>query len=111
MDYERWDVTFPEEGQFANVAASSSEPIMVLTLRDLMPDSGGEVAIQSFGVPAVGIEASEAIAVTSSGTIGSHVTAAGEDVSGYRFYAFDNGVTLYFPPDMVVLMTPPTTDV
>ena len=36
--------------------------------------------------------------------------AAGEDVSGYRFYAFDNGMTVYFPPDMVVLMTPSVSD-
>jgi hypothetical protein len=103
-------VTFPEEGQFANVAASAAEPIMVLTLRDLVPDAAGEVAIQSFGVPAVGIEAGEQVAITGSGTVESHVTAAGEDVSGYRFYAFDNGMTVYFPPDMVVLMTPPATE-
>lgn len=104
-------VTFPEEGQFANVAASAAEPIMVLTLRDLVPDAAGEVAIQSFGVPAVGIEAGDTVAITGSGTVAAHVTAAGEDVSGYRFYAFDNGMTVYFPPDMVVLMTPPATDV
>ena len=104
-------VTFPEEGQFANVAASAAEPIMVLTLRDLVPDAAGEVAIQSFGVPAVGIEAGETVAITGSGTVAAHVTAAGEDVSGYRFYAFDNGMTVYFPPDMVVLMTPSPTDI
>jgi len=99
-------VALPEEGQFTNVAASASEPIMVLTLQDLVPDAGGEVAMQSFGVPAVGIDPGGSTAITASGTIASHVTAAGEDVSGYRFYAFDNGITLYFPPDMVVLMTP-----
>ena len=79
-------------------------PIMVLTLRDLMPDAAGEVAIQRIGVPAVGIEAGEQVAITGSGTIEQHVTAAGEDVSSYRFYAFDNGITVYFPPDMVVLI-------
>ena len=102
-------VALPEEGQFTNIAASAAEPIMVLTLQDLVPDAGGEVAMQSFGVPAVGIDPGGSAAMTSSGTISSHVTAAGEDVSGYRFYAFGNGITLYFPPDMVVLMAPPAT--
>jgi hypothetical protein len=86
-----------------------ADPVMVLSLADLVPDIGGEVAIQSFGVPAVGIEAAESVSVTASGTASSHVTAAGENVSGYRFYSFDNGITLYFPPDMVVLLTPPAS--
>lgn len=104
-------MTFPDEGQFANVSAPATEPIMVLTLADLVPDAAGEVAIQSFGVPTVGIEAGEQVAVTGSGTVEAHVTAAGEDVSGYHFYAFDNGMTVYFPPDMLVLMTPTPPDV
>lgn len=85
----------------------ATEPVMVLSLTDLVPDGGGEVAIQSLGVPAVGIETLESVSVTASGTAQAHVTAAGEDVSGYRFYSFDNGITLYFPPEMVVLLTPP----
>jgi hypothetical protein len=77
---------------------------MVLSLRDLVPDAAGEVAIQSIGVPAVGIETGEQVAITRSGGVGQHVTTAGDDVSGYRFYAFDNGMTVYFPPDTVVLI-------
>jgi hypothetical protein len=77
---------------------------MVLTLRDLMPDVAGEVAIQSISLSAVGIDCGEHIAITWSGTVEQHVTAAGKDVSGYRLYAFDNGMTVYFPPDMMILI-------
>jgi hypothetical protein len=80
------------------------DPIMVLTLRDLMPDAAGEVASQNIGLPAVSIYASQQVAITRAGTVEQHVTAAGEDVSGYRFYSFDNGMTVYFPPDVVVLI-------
>ena len=35
-------------------------------------------------------------AVVDEGRAGAHVTAAGEDVSGFKFVTFDNGLTLYF---------------
>ena len=46
------NVTFPEEGQFANVAASAAEPIMVLTLRDLVPDFATNLTPNN-GVPSL----------------------------------------------------------
>ena len=38
--------------------------------------------------------------VVASGVAESHVTAAGVDVTGYCFYAFQSGVTLYSPVDL-----------
>ena len=38
-----------------------------------------------------------------------HVTASGEDVSGFKYVTFDNGVTLYFPEglDLILKSDPP----
>jgi hypothetical protein len=38
------------------------------------------------------------------GKSGRHVTAAGEDVSGFRYMAFDNGVKLYFRPELELIL-------
>jgi hypothetical protein len=32
------------------------------------------------------------------------VTAAGEDVSGFRYMAFDNGLKLYFRPELELIL-------
>jgi hypothetical protein len=45
-------------------------------------------------------------AVVADGRASSHRTAAGEDVSGFRFLTFDNGLTLYFRPDLDVVVRP-----
>jgi len=43
--------------------------------------------------------------LVASGAVDHHVTAAGDDVAGYRYVAFDNGKTLYYQDtlDLVIL--------
>jgi hypothetical protein len=76
-----------------------------LALSDLVGDDQGEVVFfndSDLRRLAVTTEA----AVVADGRASSHRTAAGEDVSGFRFLTFDNGLTLYFRPDLDVVVRP-----
>jgi hypothetical protein len=66
-----------------------------LALSDLIEDANGEVVVfndSNLRNLALTTDAS----VIAEGRASSHVTAAGEDVSGFKFVTFDNGMTLYF---------------
>ncbi len=80
-------------------SAADSGKVM-LALADLLPDPGGEIVIRSTGAGMIGVIAEEAI--TASGTAEAHVTAAGEEVAGLRYYQFGSGVTLYCGPEVTV---------
>ena len=74
-----------------------------LDLADLIPDQGGEVVLfndsnlRSF---TLGTSA----ALIEEGEVDAHRTAEGDDVSGFRFYRFDNGLRLYFAPDLELIL-------
>ena len=66
-----------------------------LALSELIADDNGEVVIYNdsgFRTLAIATDA----AVVAAGRCEAHVTAAGEDVSGFRFMRFDDGTTLYY---------------
>jgi hypothetical protein len=42
--------------------------------------------------------------VTADGRVQKHVTAAGEDVSGFNYVTFANGVTLYYPDGLDLIL-------
>ena len=66
-----------------------------LALSELIADGNGEVVIYNdsgFRTLAIATDA----AVVAAGRCEAHVTAAGEDVSGFRFMRFDDGTTLYY---------------
>ena len=42
--------------------------------------------------------------MVEEGEAGRHVTAAGEDVSGFRFIAFANGLRLYYQPGLDLIL-------
>jgi hypothetical protein len=70
---------------------------------DLVSDANGEVVLfndSGLRSLALGVDA----AVVAEGKSGRHVTAAGEDVSGYRYMAFDNGVKLFFRPELELVL-------
>lgn len=81
---------------------TSGDAPMVLALADLLPDAQGEIVIQSDGVGTVGIVTDQS--VTASGTVAEHVTASGDMVAGYRYYALDGGLTLYCPSDTTLVL-------
>jgi len=80
------------------------EDVVMLELTDLVSDSNGEIVLfNDSHLPALAVRA-DSLPV-ASGEMGSHVTAAGDDVTGYRFVAFDNGTKLIFQDsmDLVIL--------
>ena len=42
--------------------------------------------------------------MVSNGRAGAHRTAAGQDVTGFRYLTFDNGVTLYYQSGLDVVV-------
>ena len=44
--------------------------------------------------------------VKGEGRVQKHVTASGEDVSGFNYVTFDNGVTLYYPEGLELILQP-----
>jgi len=97
--------------QQADVADAASrdvgrerEDVVTLELTDLVSDSNGEIVLfNDSHLPALAVRA-DSLPV-ASGEMGNHVTAAGDDVTGYRFVAFDNGTKLIFQDsvDLVIL--------
>ena len=82
---------------------SGEDPPLILSLTDLVRDDAGEVVLfNDSGLRALAI--STATRVIEEGEAGRHVTAAGEDVSGFRYLAFANGLRLYYQPDLDLIV-------
>lgn len=73
----------------------------MLQLNDLLPDSGGEIVIRTSGMDTLAVATDQGVAAT--GMAEAHVTAAGEDVAGLRYYQLDGGVRLYCSSDTHLL--------
>ena len=74
-----------------------------LAMGDLLGDANGEIVLfNDSGLRRMAI-ATDA-AVVADGRAGPHRTASGQDVSGFRFLAFDNGLTLYYQTDLDVVV-------
>jgi hypothetical protein len=77
--------------EFASVAGAEVE----LALADLLSDANGEVVIfndSGFRTLALHTES----AVVANGRAETHTTAGGDDVSGFNYVTFENGMTVYF---------------
>jgi hypothetical protein len=87
-------------------AAGGREDVLTLELTDLVSDSNGEIVLfNDSHLPHLAVRAESP--PVESGELGSHVTAAGDDVSGYRYVAFNDGTKLIFQDsvDLVILGT------
>lgn len=74
-----------------------------LYLSDLVGDAKGEVVIfNDSGARTLTIRTHAA--VVAEGQVAEHVTANGEDVSGFGYVRFDNGMTLYFPEGLDLIV-------
>lgn len=83
--------------------ADPGEEVVALALADLVQDANGEIVLfndSHLRRLALLTEAGE----LARGTAPHHVTAAGEDVTGFRYVTFDNGVTLYYQPDLELIV-------
>ncbi len=74
-----------------------------LALADLVSDAHGEIVFYNdSGFRSLTIRTDRG--VVGEGRAGAHVTAAGEDVSGFKFVTFDNGPTLYFEAELDLIL-------
>jgi hypothetical protein len=74
-----------------------------LALADLVSDANGEVVIfndSGFRTLALHTDA----AVVDGGRARRHVTAGGDDVSGFNYVTFESGVTVYFPEELNLIV-------
>src|SRR3712207_6256985 len=79
------------------------EPPLILALDDLVRDANGEVVLfNDSGLRALAVSTDAAMG--GEGRVTRHKTAAGEDVSGFRYVAFDNGLKLFYQPDVELLL-------
>lgn len=77
---------------------------IVLRLEDLLPDAAGEIVL--FAEDSANVSVVVAAALTDTGIADAHITASGVDVTGLPYYAFDNGITIYFPDDVPLSFAP-----
>jgi hypothetical protein len=102
------DLAQGDDGRVGDGAFTTDVAEAELMLSDLVGDANGEVVIfndSGFRTVAIRTEAT----VVAEGEAAKHVTASGEDVSGFKYVTFDNGVTLYFPEglDLILRSDPP----
>jgi hypothetical protein len=90
-------IDLAREGERAvgSEAQSAGAAEVELALADLVSDANGEVVIfNDSGFRTLALHTD--LAVVGGGQARRHVTAGGEDVSGFNYVTFGNGVTVYF---------------
>jgi hypothetical protein len=86
-----------------STAQAAEEPTIVLSLADLVRDENGEVVLfNDSGLRALAV--STDATVVAEGEAGRYVTAAGEDVAGFRYLSFDNGLKLFYQPGLDLII-------
>lgn len=81
---------------------------VVLRLDDLLADSGGDVVLScGDGLERVVLESPSEI--DAQGVAGSSSIASGESVDGMGYISFAGGPTVYYPIDVLVTVSPPSS--
>lgn len=89
----------PDVASPVSAAPSGAE----LSLADLVSDDNGEIVFfNDGGFRTLSIETDAQ--VVSKGQATTHSTATGEDVSGFSYVTFENGLTLYFENGLDLLL-------
>lgn len=74
-----------------------------LSLDDLISDDNGEIVFfNDGGYRSLSIDTEAA--VLTSGQVKDHMTAAGDNVSGFNYVTFDNGLTLFFDDSLELIL-------
>ena len=77
----------------ADAAVPAAE--VELAMADLISDDNGEIVFcNDSGFRSLALRTDSQI--VANGQAEPHVTAAGEDVSGFQYVTFDNGLTLFY---------------
>jgi hypothetical protein len=98
------DLAQKDGGLRADAGAIAGVAEVELALADLVGDANGEVVIfndSGFRTLALRSDA----AVVADGRVETHRTASGEDVSGFKYVTFGNGVTVYFQEGLDLIVT------
>lgn len=83
--------------------AAEADDLPTLRLDDLIQDDNGEVVLfNDSGLRALAVATDAGI--VAEGSSGHHVTAAGEDVSGFHYVTFATGLTLYYQDGLEVIV-------
>jgi hypothetical protein len=94
----------------ADLAAPAAE--VELAMADLVSDDNGEIVFcNDSGFRSLAIRTDAQI--VANGQAAAHVTAAGEDVSGFLYVTFDNGLTLFYEEGLHLIVSsgvPPSPD-
>lgn len=83
--------------------ADPGEEAVTLSLADLVHDANGEIVLfndSNLRRLALVTQAAE----VARGQAPHHVTAAGEDVTGFAYVTFENGVTLYYDAQLELIV-------
>jgi hypothetical protein len=102
------DLAQDDQAAIEEEALATGAAEVELALADLVADVNGEVVVlndSGFRTMAIHTEAG----VTTDGRVQKHVTASGEDVSGFNYVTFDNGVTVYYPDGLDLILQPDGT--
>ncbi|MCC2664241.1 MAG: hypothetical protein K0R41_3269 [Geminicoccaceae bacterium] len=84
-----------------DVAAPAAE--VELALADLVSDDSGEIVFcNDSGFRSLAIHTESQI--VGDGRAEAHLTAAGDDVSGFNYVKFDNGLTLFFEEGLQLIV-------
>lgn len=82
-----------DTGASADTNEWSSRQSLTLDLGDLLSGDTGEVVLASEAQ----LSLTSTALVTDAGFVDQHMTADGEDVSGFAYLSFETGVTVYYP--------------
>ena len=80
-----------------------------LVMADLVGDDNGEIVFfNDSGFRTLAIQTDST--VVAKGRAEAHVTANGDDVGGFQYVTFDNGLTLYFEDGLELVLSGDTGD-
>lgn len=84
-------------------ASVPDSDVPTLELTDLLQDSNGEIVLfNDSHLPALAVRSDSR--PVDTGAVGQHVTAGGDDVTGFRFVAFDDGTRLYYQDSLHLMV-------
>lgn len=97
------DWPLAEAAALEGLLADPEEETVTLALSDLVQDSNGEIVLfNDSNLRRLALVTSTA--ELARGQAPHHVTAAGEDVTGFAYVTFENGVTLYYEPQLELIV-------
>jgi len=100
------NVVVPDPDTHSTSADMDDIATPMIEFQDLQPDPRGAVVLMNdSNLRHLVVEGSAA--VVAQGVSGPERTLAGDDVTGFHWFRFGNGVTLYYPPDMVLTLRVP----